>query len=234
VKLGSRLAALAAMVPAGSKVADIGTDHAYLPIHLVFQNIVTAAVAGDVHKGPFQSALDTVSRLGLAGKIAVRLGDGLSVVNPGEVDTVVIAGMGGSTIIKILTNRPEVTSSLNRLILQPMQAANTLRRWLGDNKWRLVDETLVEEEEKLYEIIVAEQGTDGPIEPIMYEIGPLLWQRKHPLLRSHIENLINHYRRVITEMAKGLGVNESAKYREYEARLEQLEERYTWLLNAVK
>jgi len=146
LKLVGRLAALAELVPRGSRVADIGTDHAYLPIELVQEHIVASAIAGDVHLGPWKAAKEHVDALGLTQRISVRLGDGITVLSPGEVDVVIIAGMGGQTIIEILIGKPEVTKSLKRLILQPMVAANTVRSWLNENQWGVVDERLVQEE----------------------------------------------------------------------------------------
>ena len=223
MKLGSRLAALAAFVPQGARIADIGTDHAYLPIELVQKNIAISAVAGDVHIGPYHAAKENIEGLGLQHKIAVRFGDGLSVLSPGEVDTVVIAGMGGSTIIEILNSSPEITSSLRRLILQPMIATGTVRRWLNTNKWEIVEEALVQDEGKLYEIVVAEQGETFTVEPIMYDIGMILWEHKPALLALHIENLIAQTERVLHEMATSPSARNSSKYDEYVERRKQLE-----------
>lgn len=229
VKLGPRMAAIAAMVSSGSRVADIGTDHAYLPIYLVTEGIIPSAVAGDVHQGPYCSALDTVNRLGLSGRIAVRFGDGLAVLSPGEADTAIIAGMGGLNIIDILSEQPEITRSLSRLVLQPMLAAGAVRRWLVDNGWHLVDEDLVEEEHRIYEIIVAEQGNTIEIEPVMYEIGPLLWDRQHPLLKAHVTTLISQLKRVVAEMGISIQAASSPKYSDYCERIARLEEKYACL-----
>jgi tRNA (adenine22-N1)-methyltransferase len=223
VKLGKRLSAIAAMVLPGSRIADIGTDHAYLPIYLVSQGISPAAVAGDVHKGPYESAKETVTLLNLSYKIAVRFGDGLAVLTPGEADTAVIAGMGGPNIIEILDARPEIVASLSRLILQPMIGSAGVRRWLAENGWRLLDETLVEEEGRLYEIMAAERGEAVPVEPVLYEIGPLLWEQRHPLLKTHLDNLIGQYSRVVAEMAGGKVAAASPKYREYQEKIAELE-----------
>lgn len=223
MKLGSRLAALAAFVPQGTRMADIGTDHAYLPIELVQNNIAVSAVAGDVHIGPYRAAKDNIESLGLKDKISVRFGDGLSVISPEEVDTVVIAGMGGSTIIKILSSNPEVTSRLSRLILQPMLATGTVRRWLSANKWRIINEALVQDDGKLYEILVAEQGVPSITEPIMYDIGMILWENKPELLELHIGNLIAQTERVLHEMAASNTARQSPKYAEYLERQKQLE-----------
>lgn len=223
LKLVGRLAALAELVPEGSRVADIGTDHAYLPIELVQGHIVTSAIAGDVHLGPWKAAKEHVDALGLTHRISVRLGDGITVLSPEEVDVVIIAGMGGQTIIEILTGKPEVTKSLKRLILQPMVAANTVRRWLNENQWDVVDERLVQEEGRLYEIVVAEPGRATSCEPIMYDIGEKLWRDKPELLSVHIDQLIAQTKRVLQEMSLSDNAKKSQKYHEYTERLQQLE-----------
>ena len=223
MKLGERLAALASFVPVGSRIGDIGTDHAYLPIELVEKKIATFAVAGDIHKGPYLAAKENVAGVGLEGQISVRFGNGLGVLVPNEVDTIVIAGMGGSTIVEILSSEPEVTASLKRLILQPMIGSATLRRWLIANGWTIVNETLVQEDGRLYEIIVAEQGVSPALEPIMYDIGLILWNNKHELLTLHLDQLIGQTKRVIVEMATSSSARQSAKYDEYCQRLAQLE-----------
>ena len=223
MKLSKRLAALAAFVPKGARVADIGTDHAYLPIELVQKDIAISAVAGDVHVGPYQAAKDNIESLGLQHKIFVRFGDGLSVLTPKEVDTVVIAGMGGSSIIEILSSAPQMTSSLSRLILQPMIATGTVRHWLNTNQWRIIDEALVQDDGKLYEILVAEQGPSVITEPIMYDIGMILWEKKPELLALHIQNLIAQTERVLSEMSASNTARLSSKYDEYLERRNQLE-----------
>ncbi|MDR3565172.1 MAG: class I SAM-dependent methyltransferase [Negativicutes bacterium] len=229
MKLGSRMAAIAAMIPAGSRVADIGTDHAYLPIHLVTSGVITSAVAGDVHHGPYQSALAAIGRMGLDEQISVRLGDGLAVLSPGEADTAIIAGMGGPTMIGILSDRPDVTRSLSRLVLQPMLAAGAVRRWLVANGWHLVDENLVEEDGRIYEIIAAEQGLSGEVEPVLYDIGPLLWACRHPLLKDHLAGMIGQLKRVVAEMADSACALNSPRYREYCEQILLLEEKWACL-----
>ena len=128
--LSKRLAAVAAMVRQGSRVADIGTDHAFLPVHLAESGITPSAIASDLRKGPCASAEKTVKAAGLADKIAVRLGDGLSSVLPDEVDDIVIAGMGGETVAAILAAAPWVRDGRLRLILQPMSKIEVLHAFL--------------------------------------------------------------------------------------------------------
>ena len=229
MKLGERLKTIAAMVPKGAVLADIGTDHAYLPIFLVEQGIVSRAIAGDVHKGPYLSAKSTVLEAGLQDGISVRLGDGLEVLTPGEADVIAIAGMGGPNIVDILSSRPEIISEVKRLILQPMIGAAQVRHWLTDNGWRLIQEQLVEDEGRLYQVIAAERGKGELTEPILAEIGPLLWQERNPLLRRHIAELTSHLRGVLRAMSESREAVNSAKYQEFVGRLKDLEEKYKCL-----
>lgn len=224
MKLGERLQTIAAMVPEGvASIADIGTDHAYLPIYLVKNNIVARAIAGDIHQGPYLSAKNAVISAQLEQVISVRLGNGLEVVTPGEAEVVVIAGMGGQNIIDILRARLEVIAAVKRLIVQPMIAAPAVRRWFQDNGWQIVSEQLVREDGKLYQIIAAEPGEKQSFEPILYEIGPLLWQTRHPLLPVHLEELIVHLRNVLASMASSADAVHSEKYKEFVIKLKELE-----------
>jgi len=229
VKLGKRMTAIAAMVPKSRCVADIGTDHAYLPVYLVAEGIAESAIAGDVHKGPYLSAVNTACGSGVGEKISVRLGDGLAVVCPGEADTAVIAGMGGTTIAGILAARPEVTTSFRRLVLQPMSGAGFLRRWLADNGWCIDDETLVVEDGILYEVIAAEPGSAPGYEFLMDEIGPVLWEKRHPLLKTHLTIMLERLNQVIVKMRLSTQAVNSPKYREYQKKVDQLEEKLTCL-----
>ncbi len=229
MKLSKRLATIAALVPPGGRLADIGTDHAYLPVYLVTEGIVPSAVAGEVHEGPFRSAAEALAGVGLADRIDLRFGDGLAVLAPGEVDTAVIAGMGGATIVEILAARPEVTAALSCLVLQPMQGAGLVRRWLATAGWRLAAEALVEEDGRLYEVIAAAPGTAKEYEPILYDIGPLLWARRHPLLKGHVAALLAQARRVAAEMAASPQAVRSPKYREYATKIAQLEDKLACL-----
>jgi len=221
LRLSARLQAVANLVEGGTTLADIGTDHAYLPIFLVQEKIVSRAVAGEVSLGPYKAAQQAIENAGLQDSINLRLGNGLQVIKPAEIETAVIAGMGGATIINILQSAPEVVASLKRLIVQPMIAAASVRQWFTKNGWQIVDEVLILDDGRLYEIIAAEHGKSAEFENILYEIGPILWDKKPPLLSVHIDQLINQTKRVIDEMTAGK--NFSAKYYEYNEKLRGLE-----------
>lgn len=229
MKISERLEAIADMVPAGVTLADIGTDHAYLPIYLTKNKVITYAIAGDIHQGPYLSAKNAVESAALTPFISVRLGNGLEVVKPGEAEVAVIAGMGGPNIIDILRSWPEVTAGLRRLILQPMIAAASVRKWLHDNGWRIVAEQLVREDGRLYQVIAAEQGESAAFDPIFYDIGPLLWQTKNALLLPHLNELIDQIRGVLNAMGESLDAVNSDKYQELTNKLNKLEEKRTCL-----
>ena len=229
MKLSIRLQAIADMVPYGARVADIGTDHAYLPLYLMKRGNIPFVVAGEVNRGPYHSAQKMLTKMGYSEKISLRFGNGLEVVGNGEVDTVVIAGMGGSTMIDILSAQPQVTKSLKRLILQPMTASGSVRRWLAENGWMIQRETLAQEDHILYEIILAEPGVTDTVDPILFDIGPVLWCERHPLLKEHLEQLIEKTRHIIKQMSLSRDAETLAKYKEYSKRVEQLEEKLSCL-----
>ena len=156
ITLDKRLSAVAALVRQGSRLADIGTDHAYLPVHLVQAGVCPSAIASDIGAGPLDAARRTVTENGLTREIALRLGDGLSTVKADEIDDIAIAGMGGETIAAILEAAPWVKDTRLRLILQPMTRAEDLRRWLLRNGFSVLEEHLITDGRHLYPVMAAE------------------------------------------------------------------------------
>ena len=164
VTLDKRLRAVAALVRPGSRVADIGTDHAYLPVSLVQSGVCPSAIASDVRSGPLAAAESHVMAAGLFAQISLRLGDGLMTVMPQEVDDIVIAGMGGETVAAILEAAPWVRDTRLRLILQPMTRAEDTRRWLLTNGFTLDEEHLVTDGRHLYPVMAASYTAAPPQE----------------------------------------------------------------------
>lgn len=202
VKLSKRLKQIADFVPLGTIVADIGTDHALLPSYLVQERIVPSAIAVDVSEGPLEVARKQVHSLLLADKISVRLGDGLAAITPGEVQTVVIAGMGGATIKKILTQSPQVVASLQRMILQPNIAAEFIRTWALYSNWKIVDEEIIYEDERFYEIIVLEPGKMQIEDEIYLFLGPRLVEKYHLHLVDFLKRQKEGDQEILKELEK--------------------------------
>lgn len=200
MELAKRLAAAAAYVPAGSVAADIGTDHAHLPIYLVEAGICRRVIATELRPGPFQSALRKIEEHKLIHKIDLRLGDGLKVIGPAETDVLVLAGMGGNTIREILAASPEVLNTVKLLILQPMADPGDLRTWLVSNGWKIYDERLVEENSKIYVIIAAVPGNEDVKDAVLLELGPRLAEKKDPLFGRYLEIIAGNYQRALAGM----------------------------------
>lgn len=229
MQLPPRLLAIAGFVPPDRRVVDVGTDHALLPVYLVEKGISPSAVAGDVHSGPYETARKAVARAGFGDRITVRLGDGLAIVESGEVEVAVIAGMGGGTIREIINNSIDTASGMERLVLQPMVDAGALRLWLVQKGWQITDETLVEESGTIYEIIAAERGREEETNPLLLEIGPRLVEKKDPLLKKHLANQARSLKRIIYNLARSESPEALRKKIELLAKLGEMKKVLAWL-----
>ena len=160
MKLTARLEKIASLIDSGKKIADIGTDHGYIPAYLLSEGIIDFAVLGDVNKGPLENAKSEIIALGFEDKCNLRLGNGLDILAPGEVDQIIIAGMGGQLISQILEVGKNVSRSAEKLILQPMQGQEDLRKYLDKSGYSIIGEYLEKEDFRIYEIIVASYDKD--------------------------------------------------------------------------
>ncbi|MCD8011582.1 MAG: tRNA (adenine(22)-N(1))-methyltransferase TrmK [Lachnospiraceae bacterium] len=165
VKLSDRLQAVADMVTPGLVLADIGTDHAYIPIYLIEQEVIPRAIAMDVHEGPLLRAKTHIQEHGLSDRIETRLSDGLATLRPGEAQSIVLAGMGGALTIRILENAGAILNAYSvssahemdsaELILQPQSEIQQVRAYLARKDWRIVREDMVFEDGKYYPMMKA-------------------------------------------------------------------------------
>lgn len=188
--LDERLRCVASMVRRGSRVADIGTDHAYLPVALVQSGHCPAAIASDIRKGPTDAARRSVSRAGLTEQIDIRLGSGLSTVAPDEVEDIVIAGMGGETIVSVLSDAPWIKDAQYHLIIQPMTRAEILRRYLWEQGFSIDRECVVSQGRHCYTVMsVNYTGTPCMMEPALWYIGRILPQEGDRYLNRVCERL---------------------------------------------
>lgn len=202
MKLSNRLKSIVEMVQIHSRVADIGTDHGYIPVYLYSNGISDYIIASDVNSASLKKAIDEIGRHKLSENIIVRLGDGLSVLKPYEVDTAIIAGMGGILISNILEKDKNIAVTIKRFILQPMTSSDYLRRYIHKNGYSIVDEDLIFENGKYFEVIVAEHGCEVIDDDIFFEIGKKLFEKRHPLLNNYIKYKIDKLSKIIAEISK--------------------------------
>lgn len=226
--LGGRLKAIADAVPKCGKAADIGTDHGYIPLYLIQNKRIEHAIAADISPGSLNKAEVLIRQYGMTHCMEARLGSGLSVLTPGEVDTIIIAGMGGLLIRDILLQGEGVARSASTLVLQPMIAQEELRRWLLFSGYGIVDEDLAQEGQRIYEIItvVPGKGTEKPDKDIYYDIGWKLIEKQHPLLGEFIRKKVQTLEEISAQLNTGKSDSALSRKAELAEKLRQYKEVY--------
>lgn len=188
MKLNDRLKMIAEKIPNCDIVADIGTDHAYIPIYSVMNGLCKKALAVDLRKGPLEIAVKNIKKHGLEKNIETRLGNGLEPVLPEECDVVIVAGMGGNLIKDILSSSYEKPNKAKLLLLQPNNAPDALRKWLYENGFDIVSENLAYDAGKIYCLISAvSTGKSTKKDSFSYYIGEkLLNVENKKLLKAYL------------------------------------------------
>ena len=185
MNLSPRLAAIARMIPQGAALADIGSDHAYLPIYMIRKEAVASAIASDISGHCIARARANAERAGVEDRISFRVADGLCGIRPDECDTIVIAGMGGETAAAILAACPWAAEK--RLVLQPASRADFLRRRLYQHGCGIADERVVRDAGRLYAVFTALRGVPVPDGALYgYASPPLLAQTADPDVRAYL------------------------------------------------
>ncbi len=224
--LSMRLERVAAHVPNGARLADIGSDHAYLPVAFVRRGVIDAALAGEVATTPFQAAERTVRDNGLEQQITVRLADGLAAIEARDgITAISLCGMGGETIRDILEAGKAHLSGAERLILQPNGGEQPLRLWLMRNGYRIVSEELLHENRFYYEIIVAERA-----DPVVYTaeqlfFGPLLMQARSPVFLAKWQRALRLRQKTLAAFERAQAVPE--------AKLQEISQQIRWMLTLL-
>lgn len=232
MKLSARLEKIVDLVGKDVRLADIGTDHGYIPIELLKSEKINYAILSDINKGPLENARKEIERQGLVNKTDLRLGSGLEVLDTNEVDQVIIAGMGGILISDLIEKKLDLCKKLDKMILQPMQAQEDLREYLNMRGFYIIEEHLVKEDFRLYEIMeVVYRGKVEEIDPIYYEIPIRLIEKKDPLLGALLEKKLRENRSILEKLDKstqGQGENKSILGRKkiVEAKLNKLGQIY--------
>ncbi|MGI6328384.1 MAG: tRNA (adenine(22)-N(1))-methyltransferase [Dethiobacteria bacterium] len=223
MKLKPRLTGVASLVPSGSVVADIGTDHAYLPVHLVKEKSCPRVIAVEKSPDNCRMAMETVNLFNLNHQVEVRSGDGLLALQEADgVEVVVIAGLGGKTICRMLIAAGDRIRRYKRIVLQPMGDLPLVRRWLVAHGFYFPEEKLVKEKEHFYEIIAVEKGRQEVVEPLFLELGPTLLKKKDPLLVPWLEHKLRLYEQVIGGLLRSRDASDDSRRRYFLNRYERL------------
>ncbi|WP_207694869.1 tRNA (adenine22-N1)-methyltransferase [Enterococcus sp. DIV0212c] len=222
-QLSERLKRVGELVPERSRVADIGSDHAYLPVALVLQNKIEFAVAGEVVNGPFEAAKKQVRKNGLTEQIVVRLANGLDAVEASDkVNAVTICGMGGVLIRDILDAgwHNQRLQGNERLVLQPNIGEKPLRDWLTEHGYTILEEDILEENNKIYEIIVAaREETRVAYSEKERLFGPILLKKQSPIFQKKWQGELKQRETILAQLAKAAG--------DQQARIQQIEKEIT-------
>ncbi|WEV44451.1 class I SAM-dependent methyltransferase [Lactobacillus sp. ESL0684] len=199
-----RLNTLAEMVDRSARIADIGTDHAYLPIKLVLEDKVDYAIASDIAQGPLKNAQDNITQAGLQTKITTRLGSGLSTITlQDRIDTVVIAGMGGKLITQILTDAWRNHYQFPTLILEPNIGEPGLREWLVQHSYQIVAEEILAEAGHTYELIKAKKVMqEVKLTPRQLLFGPLILQAKNEVFYQKWRSQLYYQQKLLVNLNK--------------------------------
>ncbi|MEZ4381172.1 MAG: class I SAM-dependent methyltransferase [Nannocystaceae bacterium] len=202
--LSPRLAAIAALVPEGKVVADIGTDHALVPAALVASGRIARAIASDRRPGPLAAARRTLALHDVDEKISLRLGEGLTTLDEGEADVIIIAGMGPESVRSILHAGSELLPSVERLVLQPNGDVELVRRWLVRRGWDIVDERLVEDRGRFYTVVAAESAVGGHTRysAADWRLGPVLRRRRGPLFERFVAAELRRCEAALAELRR--------------------------------
>ncbi len=233
MELSKRMQAVADFVTAGYITADIGTDHAYIPIYLIEHKISPKAFAMDINKGPLLRAKEHVAACGYEKEIDLRQSDGMKALKEGEAQTVVMAGMGGGLIMKILSDSWKVTCSLKECILQPQSEIAKVRTYLLEKGFLFLEESMVLEDGKFYPMMkvkppslsqpLTKSWTDTQI-----RYGKLLLEQKHPVLKLFLEKEIGVKEEIISKLQKQGGAHADQRMKELSTELKLAREGMTY------
>lgn len=225
MQLSERLSSVASMVTAGNCLADVGTDHGYVPIYLYERQMIPRAIAMDVNKGPLERARLHIAEYGYHNAIETRLSDGLQALRAGEAESVVIAGMGGPLIIRILSAYPEVTASFKELILQPQSEISEVRVWLGEQGYEIIEEHMVFEDGKYYSMFKAVKNEKcRALSALECKFGRLDVLKEIHVLKAFVERELNNKQNILEKLRSENTEKSNGRAEEIKALIEELQE----------
>ena len=220
MELSKRLQAVADLVSDGLVVADVGTDHGYIPIYLIETKKTPKAFAMDVNKGPLLRAEEHIREHGLHDLIETRLSDGVSAMQPGECECVVIAGMGGALTVKILEEGKEVFRNLKEFVLQPQSELQKVREYLCQNAYCIVEENMVLDDGKYYPMFRVVNEPSPEYHSVELRYGKLLLEQKNAILKAFLEKEKAGKEMIFANLQKNDGEHIEVRKKEIQEELE--------------
>lgn len=227
-ELSKRLQAVADMVTPGMRLADVGTDHGYVPIYLVSTGVIPSAIAMDINEGPLRRAQAHIREQGLEGVIETRLSDGLKNLKSEEADTMIAAGMGGGLVMRILSEGGGEEKGIKEYILQPQSEVKKVREYLCDNGYQIIRENMVLEDGKYYPMMKVIKGCSEKYSEAELAYGRLLLAEAHPVLREFLERELLIGKGILAE----LGRQESSRAEERMLEIQHRIDRMSAVLEA--
>lgn len=223
MELSKRLQAVADLVSEGLVVADVGTDHGYIPIYLIETKKSPKAFAMDVNKGPLLRAKEHIAEHGLETRIETRLSDGVRALQKGECDCVVVAGMGGALTIKIMEEGKDIFRSLKEFVLQPQSELQKVRAYLCENAYFIVEENMVLDDGKFYPMFRVINGQSEEYHAIELCYGKLLLEQKNTVLKNFLEKEKAVKELILSNLEQSFGEHIETRRKEIQEELEGIE-----------
>ena len=227
LKISDRLATVASLIPVGANLVDIGTDHGYVPIWLLQNQRIASAIAMDVNKGPLARAKENRDKYGFSEVMDLRLSNGFDKLQPGEGDSVLIAGMGGPLMIRIIEEGRKNASSIQTWVLQPQSEIPSVRRYLHEHDFIIVEEIMLKDEGKYYMAMKAVPGKEASWNRLEYLFGKYLLEQKHSVLKEFIEKETELYKKISQQLIES-NQTASERYQEVVGYLEDLKQAMTY------
>ena len=227
LKISDRLATVASLIPVGANLVDIGTDHGYVPIWLLQNQRIASAIAMDVNKGPLARAKENRDKYGFSEVMDLRLSNGFEKLQPGEGDSVLIAGMGGPLMLRIIEEGRKNASSIQTWVLQPQSEIPSVRRYLHEHDFIIVEEIMLKDEGKYYMAMKAVPGKEASWNRLEYLFGKYLLEQKHSVLKEFIEKETELYKKISQQLIES-NQTASERYQEVVGYLEDLKQAMTY------
>ncbi len=224
MNISRRLNRLAELVTEGSRLADVGTDHGYVPLCLCREKKIPSAIAMDINKGPLERAKSHIAEAGLEHCIETRLSDGLQKLQGGEADCILIAGMGGALMVRILSEGAAALIGVRELVLQPQSEIGDVRQWLNTHGWRIATEDILLDEGKYYPMFRAVPGEAEAYTEAEYRFGKLERQESPQVLADFLQKRLEVNRQIAAELPKKDEERIAARRSEVAAEMELLTE----------